>query len=195
MAWRRRRSIEAWRSGERGGGLEGLGSPRTGFDDDTVLLVTKVARRACRASLTASASMSASWPSAYALHVRRAISSTAAVFRAAAAAAVNWSASIASPFGIQVPPKGRARFRQNSAGAKIGSCVGLNFRGYEGCYAFSFPRLAGTPARLHWRVSCFWASFSPIGPRIAPRAGDSLRRVASTPPPGDERANSPPMPL
>jgi hypothetical protein len=44
-----------------------------------------------------------------ALLVRRAISSTAAVVPAAAAAAQNCSASIASSFGIKVPPKRRAR--------------------------------------------------------------------------------------
>ena len=89
MACRRRRSSETRRSGERGR-LEALGRPRAGLDGDAVRSrVAKVALRPCRTSLMASASVSASWPSAWARHVRRAISSTAWVFSAAAAAAAN----------------------------------------------------------------------------------------------------------
>src|SRR5208337_2868637 len=63
IACRRRRSIEAWRSGDRGL-LAGPGRPRTGLDGDAVRLVAKAAVRACSASLTASASASCSLPSA-----------------------------------------------------------------------------------------------------------------------------------
>jgi hypothetical protein len=33
----------------------------------------------------------------------------------------------------QVPPKGAHDFRQSSAAAKNGYCIGSRFRGYEGC--------------------------------------------------------------
>jgi hypothetical protein len=71
----------------------------------------------------------------------------------------------------QVPPKGARDFRQSSAAAKNGSCIGSRFRGYEGCHTTSFPRLAGTPARLHWRVLCFLGFDSSIGARRASLPG------------------------
>ena len=47
MAWRRRRSSEAWRSGDRGSRLEALGGRRAGFEGDAL----RRARKCCSTAL------------------------------------------------------------------------------------------------------------------------------------------------
>src|SRR5271168_5152638 len=70
-------------------------------------------------------------------------------------------ASIASPFGI----KSRRRARTISGKASLlPPKWGLQRSNFSGSIAvvqtLIFPGLAGTPARLTRRVSCFWVSFS-----------------------------------
>ena len=36
------------------------------------------------------------------------------------------------------------------------------FGEYLRCHTSDIPRLAGTAARLHWRVSCFWVFVVPL---------------------------------
>ena len=91
MACRRRRSRLACLSGELGL-LACLGRRRAGLACDRAggaLLVAKALLRVWRASLTASASASRRWPSAWARQSRRAVSSKAVLLRAPEAAAMN----------------------------------------------------------------------------------------------------------
>src|SRR5271157_3457124 len=66
-------------------------------------------------------------------------------------------------FGLQDnPPKGRARFQAKlRRSPKRGLCR-IEFSGsINVATRLIFPGLAGTPARLYWRVSCFWVLTSP----------------------------------
>src|SRR5208283_5035104 len=78
-------------------------------------------------------------------------------------------------FGLQDnPPKGRARFQAKlRRGPKRGLCR-IEFSGSIAVATpLIFPGLAGTPARLHWRVSCFWVLTSPNSARINAPSGES----------------------
>jgi hypothetical protein len=58
--------------------------------------------------------------------------------------------------------RGAHDFRQSSAAAPKRGLCRIEFSGIIGTATSAiFPGFAGTPARLHWRVSCFWVLTSP----------------------------------
>src|ERR1700723_1178883 len=65
---------------------------------------------------------------------------------------------MASPFGIKVPPKGRARFQAKLRPGRKSGLRRIEFSGsIRTATSLIFPGSAGHPARLTGGSSCFWA--------------------------------------
>src|SRR5208337_4307121 len=122
-------------------------------------------RGRARRRLKARGSLCASW-------------SVAAVVGAAVAVSWNWSASM----GLRAEtrqPGGRLQAKQRRP-LKRGLALNLVLGEYQDCRSLIFPRLPGTPARPSRRVFVFLGLRFSKSAANRPRAGDSLRRVAST---------------
>jgi hypothetical protein len=66
----------------------------------------------------------------------------------------------------QVPPKGAHDFDKAPLQPKMALASDHDFGDTRIAQISRFPGLAGTPARLHWRVLCFWGSNSSISAEL-----------------------------